>query len=142
MDRSLTEMAIRGLETERQKIDDAIRQLRSEIEDSPRRQKKPTEQPAELRSPTSQTQSKTQASEKENRLSPAGRRRIREANQRRARALKDRAAAEKQPTPAAAKNATGKRGGLTPEGRARLAEAVRQRNIARAAANKKKARSS
>ncbi len=121
MNRSLTEMAIRGLEVERQRIDDAIRELRSQIEDGQDRQHKQTE-------PHSQTMS-TPAKRG---MSAAGRKRIGEANRRRAEAAR-------QAAPAPAGKKAVKRGGLTPEGRARLAEAVRQRNIARAAANKKAA---
>jgi hypothetical protein len=135
MDRSLTEMAIRGLEVERQRIDDAIRELRSQLEDGSGRQKQQTA-PSE---PQSQTLPETQLAQTKHRMSPAGRRRIAEANKRRALARKESAAAAKQAAPAPAKKPAAKRSGLTPEGRARLAEAVRQRNIARAAANKKTA---
>ena len=61
MDRSLTEMAIRGLEVERQRIDDAIRDLRSQIETAPGRQKQQSAQtPKRETSTRSQTQSETQ----------------------------------------------------------------------------------
>ena len=125
MNRSLTEMAIRGLEVERQRIDDAIHELRSQIEDSQDGQQKQAERQSGPQSPTMSTPAKRG-------MSPGGRKRIAEANRRRAEAARQAA------SPPASKEAVN-RGGLTPEGRARLAEAVRQRNIARAAANKKAA---
>jgi len=135
MDRSLTEMAIRGLEVERQRIDDAIRQLRSQIEDGSSGEQKKPEQKSE---PQFQTERGTAPTEKKrSSISAAGRRRISEANKRRARANKESAAIAKPAVPAPAKDTTVKRGVLTPEGRARLAEAVRKRNIARGAASKK-----
>ena len=143
MDRSLTEMAIRGLEVERQRIDDAIRDLRSQIETESGRQKQQSAQTSKRGTATrSQTQSKTQpathAAQPKREMSAAGRQRIAEANRRRAQLRKESATAAKA-APIPAKKTAAKRGGLTPEGRARLAEAVRQRNIARAAARKKTA---
>jgi hypothetical protein len=135
MDRSLTEMAIRGLEVERQRIDNAIRELKSQLDDRSGRQKQQTA-PSQ---PKSQAPPETQLAQMKHRMSPAGRRRIAESNKRRALARKASAAAAKPAAPAPAKKPAAKRSGLTPEGRARLAEAVRQRNIARAAANKKTA---
>jgi hypothetical protein len=143
MDRSLTEMAIRGLEVERQRIDDAIRDLRSQIETGPGRQQQQSAQTSKRETATQfQAQSKTQPAthpaQTKREMSAAGRQRIAEANRRRAQSRKESAAATKAaPTPG--KKTAAKRGGLTPEGRARLAEAVRQRNIARAAARKKAA---
>jgi hypothetical protein len=141
MDRSLTEMAIRGLEVERQRIDDAIRDLRSQIETAPGRQKQQSAQTPKRETATrSQTQSETQRAthpaETKREMSAAGRQRIAEANRRRAQLRRESATATKAARTPANKTAA-KRGGLTPEGRKRLAEAVRQRNIARAAATKK-----
>src|SRR5688572_9869349 len=116
MDRSLTEMAIRGLEVERQRLDDAIRELRSQLDDRSGRQKQQTA-PSK---PQSQTPPETQLAQTQQRMSPAGRRRIAEANKRRALARKESAAAAKQGAPSPAKNPAAKRRGLTPEGRARL----------------------
>ena len=132
MDKTLTEMAIRGLEVERQRINDAIRELRSQIEDGSGRQKRQDSRPSEpqpVKAPEQQPAQK-------HRMSPEERKRISEANRRRALLRKQSATAAKHAGPAPAKKAPVK-GGLTPEGRARLAEAVRQRNIARAAAHKK-----
>jgi len=143
MDRSLTEMAIRGLEVERQRIDDAIRDLRSQIETGPGRQKQQSAQTSKRETETrtqaqSETHRETHPAQTKNQITAAGRTRIAEANRRRAQLRKESATGTKAaPTPA--KKTAAKRGGLTPEGRARLAEAVRQRNIAGAAARKKAA---
>jgi len=141
MDRSLTEMAIRGLEVERQRIDDAIRELRSQIETGPGRPKQQGAQTSKREISTqsqtgSETQRGTHPAQTKRKMSAAGRQRIAEANRRRAQLRKGTAT---KAAPTAAKKTAAKRGGLTPEGRARLAEAVRQRNIARAAARKKAA---
>jgi len=116
MDRSAAELAIRALETERQKIDAAIRELRAMVTDEP---------PAAR-------------SVRRKRISRAGLRKTSEgANRRRAKVHE---AAPSNAVPARSqKKSAQKKGGLTPEGRARLAEATRQRNIARAAAAKKAA---
>ncbi|HEU0138377.1 MAG TPA: hypothetical protein VFQ79_01645 [Bryobacteraceae bacterium] len=78
---------------------------------------------------------------RKSRISPAGLKRISEASKRRwANARKAQAAAappaRTKKKSAAPRRPVRKKGGLTPEGRARLAEATRQRNIARAAAKK------
>jgi hypothetical protein len=143
MDRSLTEMAIRGLEVERQRIDDAIRELRSQIETGPGRQKQQSastskRETAAQSQPQSETQRATHRAQTKRGMSAAGRQRIAEANRRRAQLRNEMATATKA-APTRAKKTPAKRGGLTPEGRARLAEAVRQRNIVRAAARKKAA---
>jgi hypothetical protein len=116
MDQSAAELAIRALETERQKLDVAIRELKALVKSG-----QPDAAPA--RKP---------------RLSRAGRKRISEAAKRRWAKADEPQAAAAAPAKAAKKSAT-KKGGLTPEGRARIAEATRQRNIARAAAAKKAA---
>ncbi|MCZ2080576.1 MAG: hypothetical protein HUU41_00735 [Bryobacteraceae bacterium] len=119
MDRSTAELAIKALEAERQKIDSAIQELRSLVKDD-RAEAEPV---------------------RRSRISPAGLKRISEASKRRwANARKAQALAA-QPARTKKKSAASprpvrKKGGLTPEGRARLAEAIRQRNIARAAAKK------
>ena len=85
MDRSLTEMAIRGLEVERQRIDDAIRDLRSQIETGPGRQKQQSAQTSKRETATrsqsqSETQRETHSAQTKGQISAAGRQRIAEAN--------------------------------------------------------------
>jgi len=124
MDRSAAELAIKALEAERQKIDSAIEELRSMVKDD-----RAKAQPA-----------------RRSRISPAGLKRISEASKRRWANVRKAQAAAAPPARTKKKTAAPprpvrKRGGLTPEGRARLAEATRQRNIARAAAKKTAAKS-
>jgi hypothetical protein len=118
MDRSAAELAIRALEAERQKIDSAIRELRSLVVGG-----QPEAQPA-----------------RKSRLSRAGRKRISEAAKRRWASADEAKSTASTPAASKKKSARKKTGGLTPEGRAKIAEATRQRNIARAAAAKKAAK--
>jgi hypothetical protein len=122
MDRSVAELAIKVLETERQKLDSAIRELRALVTDAP-----PVAKP-----------------DRRKRISRAGLKRISEASKRRWAKAHEAQAAVAAPATSQHKETTQKRsaqkkGGITPEGRARLAEATRQRNIARSAAAKKAA---
>jgi hypothetical protein len=76
---------------------------------------------------------------------PVRRKRTRRAGQKKVSHGANRSVKVHEATPSTAaparsrKKSARKKGGLTPEGRARLAEATRQRNIARAAAAKKAA---
>jgi hypothetical protein len=72
------------------------------------------------------------------RTSRAGLKKISEGANRRSAKVHEAMSSTAVPAKSRKKSAQ-KKGGLTPEGRARLAEATRQRNIARAAAAKKAA---